>query len=159
MSDLALMIGSFALLLLARVPVAFALGLSATLTMLRSIPPEPSLVTVAQRLATSLDSFALLAIPLFVLAGEIMNRGGIARRLVDLARWMLGGLPAGLAHVHVLASMLFGAISGSAKSNCRNAGACPAASSRSFCSRCGTSSERARCSTSSRLGRERPVST
>jgi tripartite ATP-independent transporter DctM subunit len=113
-SDIALLIGSFALLLLARVPVAFALGLAATLAMLRSIPPEPSLVTVAQRLATSLDSFALLAIPLFVLAGEIMNRGGIARRLVDLARWMVGGLPAGLAHVHVLASMLFGAISGSA---------------------------------------------
>ncbi|MDJ0851539.1 MAG: TRAP transporter large permease [Myxococcota bacterium] len=114
MSDVALLAACLVALLLARVPVAFAIGLATALTLLRSVPPEPALVTVAQRLATSLDSFALLAIPFFILAGELMNRGGCARRLIDFARVLLGGLPGGLAHVHVLASTLFGAISGSA---------------------------------------------
>ena len=71
-------------------------------------------MTVAQRLATGLDSFALLAIPFFILAGRLMQEGGSARRLVDFAKALAGRLPAGLAHVHVTASMLFGAVSGSA---------------------------------------------
>ncbi len=114
MTGAAVLALAFALLLLARVPVAFAIGLATLLAMLRSIPLEPTLVTLAQRLATSLDAFALLAIPFFILAGQIMNRGGIAQRLIDLARAILGTLPGGLAHVHILASMLFGALSGSA---------------------------------------------
>ena len=73
-----------------------------------------TLTTTAQRIATSLDSFTLLAIPLFILAGELMSRGGIAERLIHLARAMLARLPKGLAHVHILASMLFGSLSGSA---------------------------------------------
>src|SRR5690606_2378402 len=62
---------------------------------------------------TGLDSFALLAIPFFVLAGQIMNRGGIAKRLIAFAKAMVGSLPGGLAHVNIFAAMLFGAISGS----------------------------------------------
>jgi tripartite ATP-independent transporter DctM subunit len=69
---------------------------------------------IAQRMATGLDSFALLAIPFFILAGQLMNRGGIARRLIDLAKVIVGRLPGGLAYVNVLGSMLFGSISGSA---------------------------------------------
>ena len=65
-------------------------------------------------MATGLDSFALLAIPFFILAGQLMNRGGIARRLIDFAKAVLGMLPGGLAYVNILAAMLFGAISGSA---------------------------------------------
>lgn len=106
--------GSFAVLLGIGVPVAFSIGIASVLTMLLTIPPEPSLTTMAQRMATGLDSFALLAIPFFILAGNIMNRGGIARRLIRFARALLGMLPGGLAHVNIMAAMLFGAISGSA---------------------------------------------
>ena len=104
----------FGFLLAIGVPVAFSIGISAVCTMLVSIPTMPALTTAAQRIATGLDSFALLAIPFFILAGEIMNRGGIARRLIDFAKSMVGALPGGLAHVNVMAAMLFGAISGSA---------------------------------------------
>ena len=82
--------------------------------MLVSIDFLPALTTFAQRMATGLDSFALLAIPFFILAGNIMNRGGIAMRLINLARVLVGRWPAGLAFVNVFANMLFGAISGSA---------------------------------------------
>jgi tripartite ATP-independent transporter DctM subunit len=105
---------SFGVLLAIGIPVAFAIGIATVLTMLMTIQAEPALVTMAQRMATGLDSFTLLAIPFFILAGAIMNRGGIARRLIDFARSVLGTLPGGLAHVNILAAMLFGAISGSA---------------------------------------------
>jgi len=111
----ALLLGAaFTLLLLARVPVAFALGTAAALALCAQIPAGPALVTSAQRIATSLDSFPLLAIPLFILAGQLANRGGTAARLIELARALVGSVRGGLAHVHVIASMLFGAISGSA---------------------------------------------
>ena len=112
--DIAVLALSFIFLLLAGVPVAFCIGISTLLTMLLSIPSGPSVTTVAQRMATGLDSFTLLAIPFFILAGQIMNSGGIARRLIEFAKSILGTLPGGLAHVNILAAMLFGAISGSA---------------------------------------------
>jgi tripartite ATP-independent transporter DctM subunit len=65
-------------------------------------------------MATGLDSFSLLAIPFFVLAGEIMNKGGIANRLIDFAKGLTGKLPGGLLYVNIIAAMLFGAIAGSA---------------------------------------------
>jgi tripartite ATP-independent transporter DctM subunit len=105
---------TFATLLLLGVPVAFAIGIGTVITMLLGMAADPALTTVAQQMATGLDSFALLAIPFFILAGQLMNRGGIARRLIDFAKAVLGMLPGGLAYVHILASMLFGAISGSA---------------------------------------------
>ena len=112
--DVAVLAGTFFSLLALGVPVAYSIGISTTLAMLLSILPGPAVTTVAQRMATGLDSFTLLAIPFFILAGQLMNSGGIARRLIDLAKSILGTLPGGLAHVNVLASMLFGAISGSA---------------------------------------------
>ncbi len=112
--EILILVLSFLILLVIGVPVAWSIGLSSLLTMLVSIPSISAFTTVAQRMATGLDSFALLAIPFFVLAGQIMNRGGIAQRLVNFARTLVGALPGGLAHVNIIAAMLFGAIAGSA---------------------------------------------
>jgi len=104
----------FAALLFLGVPVAFCIGIASVATMLLSIAVAPSVTTIAQQVATGLDSFALLAIPFFILAGQLMNRGGIARRLVQFAKSIIGMVPGGLAHVNVVAAMLMGAVSGSA---------------------------------------------
>lgn len=109
-----ILVVSFIVLLSMGVPIAFSIGISGILTMLVSIDSLPAFTTYAQRMATGLDSFALLAIPFFILAGNIMNSGGIAHRLIDLARSLVGNLTGGLAYVNVIANMLFGAISGSA---------------------------------------------
>jgi tripartite ATP-independent transporter DctM subunit len=106
--------GSFVFLLLLGVPISFCIGIATVSTMLMSIQAGPTLTTVAQRMATGLDSFALLAIPFFILSGQLMNRGGIARRLIDFAKVLVGTFPGGLAFVHTMAAMLFGSISGSA---------------------------------------------
>ena len=113
MSEALVLTAVFAVLLLLGVPVAFAIGLSAFLALLVSLDPAPAATVLAQRMATGLDSFALLAIPFFILAGNLMNRGGIATRLIALAKVVVGRLPGGLAAVNVVANMLFGSISGS----------------------------------------------
>jgi tripartite ATP-independent transporter DctM subunit len=105
---------SFILLLALNVPIAISIGVSTILTMLFTIAPGPAVTTVAQQMATGINSFALLAIPFFILSGLLMGRGGIARRLIDLAKVFVGIFPGGLAYVNVLACMFFGAISGSA---------------------------------------------
>jgi len=105
---------SFLFLLVIGVPIAYSIGVAGVLTMLTSIDSLPAFTTFAQRMATGLDSFALLAIPFFILAGAIMNRGGIAVRLINFARVLVSRFPGGLAFVNVIANMLFGAISGSA---------------------------------------------
>jgi tripartite ATP-independent transporter DctM subunit len=107
------LIVSFLLLLIIGVPVSYSLGVSATITLLVSTTPLPAFTTIAARLASSLDSFTLLAIPFFILAGQLMNKGGIAIRLVDFAKVLVGRFPGGLAFVNIMANMLFGAISGS----------------------------------------------
>jgi TRAP-type C4-dicarboxylate transport system permease large subunit len=112
--EVIVLVVSFIILLVIGVPIAYSIGVSGILTMLISIDSLPAFTTFAHRMATGLDSFALLAIPFFVLAGNIMNKGGIAIRLINFARVLVGGLPAGLAFVNVIANMLFGAISGSA---------------------------------------------
>ncbi|MEM8526363.1 MAG: TRAP transporter large permease [Bacteroidota bacterium] len=112
--EVLILVLTFVILLGIGVPIAWSIGLSSILTMLVSIPTIPAFTTVAQRMATGLDSFSLLAIPFFVLAGQIMNQGGIARRLIDFAKTLVGALPGGLAHVNIIAAMLFGAIAGSA---------------------------------------------
>lgn len=108
------LISSFIILLSLGVPIAYSIGLSGVFTMLVSMDTLPALTTLAQRMATGLDSFTLLAIPFFVLAGQLMNHGGIAIRLIDFAKVLVGRLPGGLVFVNVLGNMLFGAISGSA---------------------------------------------
>jgi tripartite ATP-independent transporter DctM subunit len=105
---------SFIGLLAYGVPVAYAIGISTTLTLVLNMAFLPATTTAAQRMTTGIDNFALLAIPFFILAGEIMNTGGIAKRLIDFAKSLIGSLPGGLAFVNIIAAMLFGAISGSA---------------------------------------------
>lgn len=109
-----ILVSSFIILMGIGVPVAWALGFSSFLTLTVTIATVPSATTIAQRMGVGLDSFALLAIPFFILAGEIMDKGGIANRLINLAKAMTGRLPGGLLYVNVIAAMLFGAIAGSA---------------------------------------------
>ncbi|MGS2739811.1 TRAP transporter large permease [Sinomicrobium sp. M5D2P17] len=113
-TEILILLISFVLLLAIGVPVAWSIGISSLVTMLVTIDSIPAFTTVAQRMATGLDSFALLAIPFFVLAGQIMNQGGIAERLITFAKSLIGSLPGGLSYVNVVSAMLFGAISGSA---------------------------------------------
>ncbi len=109
--ELAVLFGTFLILLVIGVPVAFCLGLSALATLLYLDVP---MIVAFQRMAAGIDVFALLAIPFFIYAGELMNQSGIAERLVRLAESALGRLKGGLGHVSVLACMMFGAVSGSA---------------------------------------------
>lgn len=114
MIEVLILVLVFFVLLGIGVPVAWSIGISCLLTIMVSIDSLASVTTIAQRMATGLDSFSLLAIPLFVLAGQIMNQGGIALRLINFAKALMGALPGGLIYVNVIAAMLFGAISGSA---------------------------------------------
>jgi len=104
---------SFVVLLALNVPIAFAIGISSLLTVL-AIGDIPAFQTVAHTIATGIDSFALLAIPFFILAGQLMGRGGIARRLIDFANVLVGRFAGGMSYVNILTCMLFGSISGSA---------------------------------------------
>ncbi|MFQ5603018.1 MAG: TRAP transporter large permease [bacterium] len=104
---------SFVILLMLNVPIAFAIGISTLLTVL-TIGGIPAMKTVAHTMATGIDSFTLLAIPFFILAGQLMGRGGIARRLIDFANVLVGRFRGGLSYVNILTCMLFGSISGSA---------------------------------------------
>ena len=105
---------SFIGLLAIGTPVAWSIAISALLTILVSIPTLPALTTISQRIGVGLDSFALLAIPFFILSGDLMNKGGIAHRLIAFAKTLVGALPGGLALINVIAAMLMGAIAGSA---------------------------------------------
>ena len=105
---------SFGILLVFSVPVAWSIAISSLLTIMVSVPFLPSLTTVSQRIATGLDSFALLAIPFFILSGQIMTEGGIASRLISFAKTLVGFLPGGLALINIISAMLMGSIAGSA---------------------------------------------
>ena len=104
----------FVVLLCVGVPVAFCIGLATMAALLISIDTLPALTTMAQRMAGGLNSFSLLAVPLFILSGVIMGQGGIARRLIAFAKCLVGMVPGGLALVNVVSCTLFGSISGSA---------------------------------------------
>jgi tripartite ATP-independent transporter DctM subunit len=105
---------SFGVLMVVGVPIAFAIGIASALTFLLFMSFDQTIFIVAQQIVSGLDSFTLLAIPFFILAGNIMNRGGIALRLIEFAKVLGGRLPGALAHCNVIANMMFGAISGSA---------------------------------------------
>src|SRR5690554_811161 len=104
----------FVVLLVLNVPISIAIGVATFGAMLFTIDFAPAAVTVAQRMASGLNSFSLLAIPFFILSGLLMGHGGIARRLIDFAKVIIGMLPGGLAFVNIISCTLFGAISGSA---------------------------------------------
>jgi tripartite ATP-independent transporter DctM subunit len=109
---IALLIAFVALLAL-DVPVAICLGLAAIVAV-ACIGDVPTAYLIAQRMATGIASFPLLAIPFFIFSGLLMGEGGMARRLIDMAAALVGRLPGGLAYVNTLTCMLFGAVSGSA---------------------------------------------
>ncbi|ERT66995.1 TRAP transporter, DctM subunit [Cetobacterium somerae ATCC BAA-474] len=108
-----IMFMSLPILLVIGVPISVSIGFASTLSMLMILPFEGSMVTSAQRLFIGTNSFSLVAIPFFILAGNIMNNGGIAIRLINCAKLIGGRLPGSLAQSNVVANMLFGAISGS----------------------------------------------
>ncbi|SMF14328.1 TRAP transporter, DctM subunit [Alteromonadaceae bacterium Bs31] len=104
----------FVVLLFLNVPIAIAIGVATLVALLPSIDFLPATMTVAQRMGGGINSFALLAIPFFILSGLLMGRGGIAYRLIEFAKVIVGMLPGGLAFVNIISCTLFGAISGSA---------------------------------------------
>ena len=98
-------------LILIGVPVAVSIGLSALATLLVNDFP---IIVVAQKMVTGIDSFTFVAIPLFILAGELMNVGQITDRIFNFAKAAVGWIPGGLAHANILASVIFSGMSGSA---------------------------------------------
>ncbi len=110
---------TFVVLLVLNVPVAFCMGVATMLALLaigvsEGAPAVQALQTEAHRIGTSIESFTLLAIPFFILAGAVMGNGGVARRLIDFANGVVGGFRGGLSQVNVGTCMMFGSISGSA---------------------------------------------
>jgi tripartite ATP-independent transporter DctM subunit len=110
----AVMLGGMVVLMVIGAPISISIGLPSAISMILVLGLENGATTSAQRMFTGVNSFALLAIPFFVLAGGIMNNGGIATRLINLAKVLVGRTPAPLAQTNVLANMLFGSVSGSA---------------------------------------------
>ena len=108
---IAILLGVFAVMIFLKLPITFALASASVLTALYMQIP---LMGVIQQMAKSVNSFSLMAIPFFILAGEIMGAGGISDRMLQAANACVGHLRGGLAHVNVLGSMLFGHLSGSA---------------------------------------------
>ena len=104
-----------AVALLLSVPVGLALGIAAMVGLLFSSPE--ALILLPQKFLAGLDSFPLMAIPLFVLAGTLMAQGGMARRIVDMAMVLVGRIPGGLGLVVIISAMLFSGISGSPSAN------------------------------------------
>ena len=102
-----------AIMLIAGVPIAVALAVSSICAILPVLNMGASVLTGAQRIFSGISVFSLLAIPFFILAGNLMNKGGIAIRLINFAKLFTGNIPGALAHTNAVANMLFGAISGS----------------------------------------------
>jgi TRAP-type transport system large permease protein len=117
---LALLFLSFLVLIAFEMPIAFALGLASVSYLLAE--GRTPLVILTQRMTSGLDSFPFLALPLFVLAGQIFSRGGIARRIYDFARALVGHIRGGLAHVNVVGSMIFAGMSGTAQADAAGLG-------------------------------------
>lgn len=114
-----LLIGTFILFIALRFPIAYSLGISSVLTVLYlKMPVE----MVAQNTVKGINSFSLMAVPFFIISGELMSRGGIATRLVKLANAMVGWMRGGLAVVNIVASMFFGGISGSSAADTASLG-------------------------------------
>ncbi|WP_070000264.1 TRAP transporter large permease [Cellulosilyticum sp. I15G10I2] len=108
----------FLILLAIGVPISISIGISAIVTSLMVVPFDVAIFTISQKMINGVGSFSLLAVPLFVLSGNIMNNGGVAKKLVNFAKVLGGRIPGSLAHTNVLGNMLFGALSGSAVAAC-----------------------------------------
>ena len=99
-------------------PIAISIGISSILAILPSLAFDNTLITGAQRIFSGISNFTLIAIPFFILAGNIMNQGGIAKKLVSFAQSLTGRVPGSLMQTNILANMMFGAISGSSVAAC-----------------------------------------
>ncbi|HAC6654230.1 TPA_asm: TRAP transporter large permease [Salmonella enterica subsp. enterica serovar Abortusovis] len=108
------LIAVFVVLLAMDAPIGICIVIASFSTMMLVLPFDISMFATAQKMFSSLDSFALLAVPFFVLFGVIMNSGGIAARLVNFAKLFTGKLPGSLSYTNIVGNMMFGAISGSA---------------------------------------------
>ncbi|AGR61276.1 TPA: TRAP transporter large permease [Salmonella bongori] len=108
------LIAVFVVLLAMGAPIGICIVIASFSTMMLVLPSDISMFATAQKMFSSLDSFALLAVPFFVLSGVIMNSGGIATRLVNFAKLFTGKLPGSLSYTNIVGNMMFGAISGSA---------------------------------------------
>lgn len=104
---------AFAVLLIMSVPISISIGLASFITILFFLPFDMSIFIISQSFVSGIDSFSLLAVPFFILAGMLMNSGGIAERLINLAKVLVGRVPGSLLHTNIVGNMLFGSISGS----------------------------------------------
>lgn len=109
-----LLFAVFFILLGLSVPISISILISSFVTALATLPFEQVVFIIMQKMNSGIESFNLLAVPLFILAGNIMNNGGIARRLVNFAQAFVGRIPGSLAQANILGNMFFGALSGSA---------------------------------------------
>ena len=114
MQALAIILGVLVALLVLGVPISYAIGISSLAAIVQVMPLDVAVLTAAQRTFVGMSKFSLTAIPFFILAGNLMNQGGIAKRLVDFVMAILGKCPGALLLTNVGANALFGAISGSA---------------------------------------------
>ena len=108
-----LLIGTFALLLALSVPVSVSIIISSVVTMASTLSLDLGTFVASQRMVGGVDSFSLLAVPFYILCGVLMNTGGIAQKLIDFAKILVGRIPGGLAHTNILDNTLFGSLSGS----------------------------------------------
>ncbi len=118
--DLFLLFFTFLFLTFIEVPVAFSLGIACLVYLF--VEGQTPFVIMSQRMASGLDSFPFLAIPLFILAGQLLNRAGIARRIFEFAIALVGHVRGGLAHVNVIASIIFAGMSGVAQADAAGLG-------------------------------------
>lgn len=109
-----LLMGSFFLLLALSVPVSISLIISSVITVSASLPLDLGTFVACQKMVSGVDSFSLLAVPFFILTGVLMNSGGIAHKLINLAKAFVGPIPGGLAHTNIVGNTMFGSLSGSA---------------------------------------------
>ena len=115
------MLGIFFVFLFLGMPVSFCMLFAGIIAIIGI--GDISLLMVPQKLFLSLNSFPMMAVPFFILAGQIMNTGGITKRLVNLSKALIGHFRGGLAQVNILTSMLFAGISGSASADAAAIGA------------------------------------
>lgn len=109
-----MLVGIFILLLALGAPIGLCIVIASGATIMLVLPFNIAMFTTAQKMFSSLDSFALLAVPFFILSGVIMNNGGIASRLVNFAKLFTGRIPGSLSYTNIAGNMMFGAVSGSA---------------------------------------------
>ncbi|TGG95032.1 TRAP transporter large permease [Natronospirillum operosum] len=120
MTSVFLLLGSFLALISLRVPIAFAIGVASLITVINlGLPPT----SVVNQMLSNINSFALLAVPFFLLLGRLMNDSGITDRLMDFAQSVVGHIRGGLGHINVLVSMMFASMSGSAAADTASVGA------------------------------------